>query len=36
VFCDPLFDNNDTFSLRMEEFLDLAYDHPEVCASRAN
>ncbi|KAG1798386.1 hypothetical protein EV424DRAFT_1332925 [Suillus variegatus] len=36
VFRDPLFDNNEAFSLRMEEFLDLAYDHLEVCASHAN
>ncbi|KAG2153499.1 uncharacterized protein EDB93DRAFT_1248765 [Suillus bovinus] len=29
VFRDPLFNNNEAFSLRMEEFLDLAYDHLE-------
>ncbi|KAG2341697.1 hypothetical protein BDR05DRAFT_949526 [Suillus weaverae] len=29
MFCDPLFDYNNAFSLYMEEFLDLAYDHLE-------
>ncbi|KAG1746684.1 uncharacterized protein EDB91DRAFT_1267269 [Suillus paluster] len=30
VFCDPLFDDNGAFSLCMEEFLGLAYDHLEL------
>ncbi|KAG1868447.1 hypothetical protein F4604DRAFT_2020782 [Suillus subluteus] len=30
VFHDPLFDNDRAFSLRMDEFLDLAHDHLEL------
>ncbi|KAG1900158.1 uncharacterized protein F5891DRAFT_1188851 [Suillus fuscotomentosus] len=30
IFCNPLFNDNRAFSLCMEEFLDLAYDHLEL------
>lgn len=36
LFRDPLFTNDQAFSLRMGEFLDLAYDHLDVRISHSN